>query len=222
MIDTARERTEQLGKIDDFDSSDLEDLYKKIALGALKYYLLRVDPKKKILFNPEESIDFQGNTGPFIQYTYARIKSIIRRADSLDINYKNIDIENTVKLSIYHKKLINHIYTFPSVLNQAEENYSPAILCQFLHDLSKLFNSFYQDEKIIDNVKNETTSFKIALSNLTSKTLFNGLSLLGIDVTENVMKVVLIVALSTLISVSGIYVLRGKSLKLMIRHLMVI
>ena len=109
MIDTARERTEQLGKIDDFDSSDLEDLYKKIALGALKYYLLRVDPKKKILFNPEESIDFQGNTGPFIQYTYARIKSIIRRADSLDINYKNIDIENTVKLSIYHKKLINHI-----------------------------------------------------------------------------------------------------------------
>ena len=148
MIDTARERTEQLGKIDDFDSSDLEDLYKKIALGALKYYLLRVDPKKKILFNPEESIDFQGNTGPFIQYTYARIKSIIRRADSLDINYKNIDIENTVKLSIYHKKLINHIYTFPSVLNQAEENYSPAILCQFLHDLSKLFNSFYQDEKL--------------------------------------------------------------------------
>jgi len=184
MIDTARERTEQLGKIDDFDSSDLEGLYSKIALGALKYYLLRVDPKKKTLFNPEESIDFHGNTGPFIQYTYARIKSIIRRADSLGIKYKDIDIENSVKLSVHHKKLINHIYTFPSVLNQAVENYSPALICQFLHDLSKFFNSFYQDEKIIDNIKNETTSFKIALSNLTSKTLYNGLSLLGIDVTE--------------------------------------
>ena len=184
MIDTARERTEELGKIDEFDSSDLEGLYRKIALGALKYYLLRVDPKKKILFNPQESIDFHGNTGPFIQYTYARIKSIIRRADSLGVKYKDIEIKNSVKLSAHHKKLINHIYTFPSVLNQAVENYSPALICQFLHDLSKLFNSFYQDEKIIDNIKNETTSFKIALSNLTSKTLYNGLSLLGIDVTE--------------------------------------
>ncbi len=184
MIETAKKRTEELGKIDDFNASDLKDLYNKIALGALKYYLLRVDPKKKILFNPEESIDFQGNTGPFIQYTYARIKSIIRRANDLGIDYENISMKKSYNLSIHHKKLINHIYSFPNVIEISIKNYSPAFICQFLYELSKLFNSFYQDEKIIDNNVNETTPFKIALSDITSKTLYNGLKLLGIDVTE--------------------------------------
>tara|TARA_B100000029_G_scaffold493638_1_gene556401 strand:- start:153 stop:1949 length:1797 start_codon:yes stop_codon:yes gene_type:complete len=184
MIDTAKKRTEELGKIEDFNSSDLDDLYKKIAFGALKYYLLRVDPKKKILFNPEESIDFHGNTGPFIQYTYARIKSIVRRAEILGIEYKNVDIEKSIKLSIHHKKLINQIYSFPSIIKLSFKNYSPSYICQFLYELSKLFNSFYQDEKIIDNNINETTSFKIALSDMTSSILKSGLDLLGIDVTE--------------------------------------
>ena len=184
MIDTAKMRTEELGKIEDFNSSDLDDLYKKIAFGALKYYLLRVDPKKKILFNPEESIDFNGNTGPFIQYTYARIKSIVRRAEILGIEYKNVDIEKSIKLSIHHKKLINQIYSFPSIIKLSLKNYSPAYICQFLYELSKLFNSFYQEEKIIDNNINETTSFKIALSDMTSSILKSGLDLLGIDVTE--------------------------------------
>ena len=184
MIETAKKRTQELGKVDDFDTDDLDKLYKIIALGALKYFLLKVDPKKKMLFNPDESIDFNGNTGPFIQYTYARIKSITGRADKLGIDYKNFDLDKLKELSIHHKKLINHLNSFSAAIELSALNYSPSNICQYVFELSKLFNSFYQDEKILDGINNETTSFKIALSDLTSITISRSLYLLGIDVPE--------------------------------------
>ena len=184
MIDTAKRRTLELGKVDDFEIDNLDELCKIIALGALKYFLLKVDPKKKMLFNPEESIDFNGNTGPFIQYTYARIRSIIRRADKLGIEYKNFDLEKLKELSIHHKKIINHLNSFSDVIELSAKTYSPSNICHYVFELSKLFNSFYQDEKIIDGKNNETTSFKIALSDMTSLTINRSLGLLGIDVPE--------------------------------------
>ena len=184
MIDTAKTRTLELGKVDDFEIDNLDELYKIIALGALKYFLLKVDPKKKMLFNPEESIDFNGNTGPFIQYTYARIRSIVRRADKLEIDYKNFDTDKLGKLSVHHKKIINQLNSFSDVIELSAKTYSPSIICQYVFDLSKLFNSFYQVEKIIDGKNNVTTSFKIALSDMTSLTISRSLNLLGIDVPE--------------------------------------
>ena len=184
MIDTAKKRTLELGKVDDFEIDNLDELCRIIALGALKYFLLKVDPKKKMLFNPEESIDFNGNTGPFIQYTYARIRSIIRRADKLGSEYKNFDLEKLKELSIHHKKIINHLNSFSDVVELSAKTYSPSNICHYVFELSKLFNSFYQDEKIIDGKNNETTSFKIALSDMTSITIKRSLALLGIDVPE--------------------------------------
>ena len=184
MIDTAKTRTLELGKVDDFEIDNLDELCKIIALGALKYFLLKVDPKKKMLFNPEESIDFNGNTGPFIQYTYARIRSIVRRADKLEIDYKNFDTDKLGKLSVHHKKIINQLNSFSDVIELSAKTYSPSIICQYVFDLSKLFNSFYQVEKIIDGKNNVTTSFKIALSDMTSLTISRSLNLLGIDVPE--------------------------------------
>lgn len=184
MIDTSKKRTLELGKVDDFEMDNLDELCKIIALGALKYFLLKVDPKKKMLFNPEESIDFNGNTGPFIQYTYARIRSIIRRADKLEIDYKSFDLEKLDELSIHHKKIVNHLNSFSDVIELSAKTYSPSNICQYVFELSKLFNSFYQDEKIIDGKNNETTSFKIALSDITSLTISKSLNLLGIDVPE--------------------------------------
>ena len=182
MVKTAKSRTEELGKIDDFDPKDSVELYNIIALGALKYYLLKVDPKKKMLFDPEESIDFHGNTGPFIQYTYARIRSIIRRAESLNIKYDKFNFDQIKNISNGQKKIIDHIYQLPKIIKISSDSYSPSLISQFIYDLSKLFNSFYQEEKIIDGKNNETTSFKIALSHLTSTTIKNCLELLGIDV----------------------------------------
>ena len=182
MIQTAKNRTNELGKSDDFEAKDLSMLYEKIALGALKYYLLKVDSRKKMLFNPDESIDFQGNTGPFIQYTYARIRSIIRRSELLKINYNNVNLNKIYDLSLSIKKLINHIYIFPDIISQSSKTYSPSLLCQYVFDLAKLYNSFYQDEKIFDGENNETTSFKISLSDLTANTIKNSLELLGVGV----------------------------------------
>ena len=182
MIKTSEKRIKELGKTDDFNVDDLNELYKMIALGAIKYFLLKVDPKKKMLFNPDDSIDFQGNTGPFIQYTYARICSITDRAESLNIKFKKIKFDNITDISLPLKKLINHIYQFPYIIDQAGLNYSPSIIAQYIFDLAKLYNSFYQEEKIFDNTSSETTSFKIALSHTSANTIKNGMMLLGIKV----------------------------------------
>ena len=184
MKDTAKKRTIELGKIDDFDGEDLTQLYHKIALSALKYHLLKVDPKKKMLFNPDESIDFQGNTGPFLQYTYARIRSIIKRAEILNIDFRQKKITSIKSISDNEKRIIDLILNYKSMLELAAVSHSPSLICNYIYDLSKTYNSFYQEEKIFDGKNNETTSFKIALSELTSRVIKSLLNLLGISVTN--------------------------------------
>ena len=184
MKETAKNRTVELGKIDDFNSKDLEKLYTIIALSALKYHLLKVDPRKSMLFNPEESIDFQGNTGPFIQYTYARIQSILKRAKMLNIDFKGLGFDNVKKLSMNEKRIIDLILKHRNNLVKSAETYSPSILCNYVYDLSKTYNSFYQEEKIFDGRNNETTSFKIALSEMTSSVIRESLNTLGMDVVN--------------------------------------
>ena len=184
MKDTAKKRTTELGKIDDFDGEDLTKLYHKIALSALKYHLLKVDPKKKMLFNPDESIDFQGNTGPFLQYTYARIRSIIKRAEILNIDFGQKKFNSIKSISDNEKRIIDLIANYKSMLELAAVSHSPSVICNYVYDLSKTYNSFYQEEKIFDGKNNETTSFKIALSDITSKVIKSSLNLLGISVTN--------------------------------------
>ena len=184
MKETAKNRPGELGNIDDFDSKDLERLYNIIALSALKYHLLKVDPRKSMLFNPEESIDFQGNTGPFIQYTYARIQSILKRAKMLKIDFKGLNFDNVNKLSVNEKRIIDLILKHRNNLKKSAETYSPSLLCNYVYDLSKTYNSFYQDEKIFDGKNNETTSFKIALSDMTSSVIIESLNTLGMDVVN--------------------------------------
>ena len=184
MKDTAKKRTTELGKIDDFDGEDLTKLYHKIALSALKYHLLKVDPKKKMLFNPDESIDFQGNTGPFLQYTYARIRSIIKRAEILNINFGQKKFNSIKSISDNEKRIIDLITNYKYMLELAAVSHSPSVICNYVYDLSKTYNSFYQEEKIFDGKNNETTSFKIALSDITSKVIKSSLNLLGISVTN--------------------------------------
>ena len=184
MKDTAKKRTIELGKIDDFDGEDLTQLYHKIALSALKYHLLKVDPKKKMLFNPDESIDFQGNTGPFLQYTYARIRSIIKRAEILNIDFRQKKFTSIKSISDNEKRIIDLILNYKSMLELAAVSHSPSLICNYIYDLSKTYNSFYQEEKIFDGKNNETTSFKIALSELTSRVIKSLLNLLGISVTN--------------------------------------
>ena len=182
MIETAKKRTNDLGKIDDFDVDDSKALYNVIALGALKYFLLKVDPKKRMLFDPEESIDFHGNTGPFIQYTYARIFSIIKRADILKLDYNNFNSSKILKTTSSQKKLINHIYQFSDAIDISSDSYSPSVIAKYVYELAKNYNSFYQDDKIFDGKNNETTLFKISLSNMVLKTIKNALFLLNIRV----------------------------------------
>ena len=182
MIETAKKRTNDLGKIDDFDVDDSKALYNVIALGALKYFLLKVDPKKRMLFDPEESIDFHGNTGPFIQYTYARIFSIIKRADILKLDYNNFNSSKILKLTSSQKKLINHIYQFSDAIDISSDSYSPSVIAKYVYELAKNYNSFYQDDKIFDGKNNETTLFKVSLSNIVLKTIKNALLLLNIRV----------------------------------------
>ena len=158
MAQTAKKISEELGKIDDFSEEEKEGLYKTIGLGALKYYILKVDPKKRILFNPEESVDFQGNTGPFIQYTYARIQSILRKAGT------PTEVSNLLVLHPKEKELIKQLQLFPETIQQAGAQYSPALIANYTYELVKSFNSFYQNVSILGTDNNEEKSFRIQLS----------------------------------------------------------
>ena len=150
-----------------------------IALSALKYHLLKVDPRKSMLFNPEESIDFQGNTGPFIQYTYARIQAILRKA-SFDTSVSITDI----KLHEKEKELIKQLELFPDIIQQAASNYSPALIANYTYDLVKEFNSFYQNVSILGADIETEKIFRVQLSQSVANTIRNAFSLLGIQVPE--------------------------------------
>ena len=181
MATTAQSISEELGKLDGYTEEEKQELYKTIGLGALKYYILKVDPKKRILFDPKESIDFQGNTGPFIQYTYARIQSILRKSD-VDFTVK-LDA-NEVSLHEKERELIKQLQLFPDTVQQAAAQHSPALIANYTYDLVKAFNSFYQNVSILGaDTKNEIV-FRVQLSNTVAKTIKNAFSLLGINVPE--------------------------------------
>jgi arginyl-tRNA synthetase len=178
MAKTAKKISEELGKIDDFTEKEKEHLYHTIGLGALKYYILKVDPKKRILFNPEESVDFQGNTGPFIQYTYARIQSILRKGA---IATSPISLET---LHPKEKELIKQLQLFPETIQQAAAQYSPALVANYTYELVKSFNSFYQNVSILGADFEKEKSFRIQLSRAVSDVIKTAFGLLGIDVPE--------------------------------------
>ena len=179
MTKTAQEISEELGKLEGYTEEEKQQLYKTIGLGALKYYILKVDPKKRILFNPEESVDFQGNTGPFIQYTYARIRSILRKAD---FNHAT-DLTN-YKLHEKERELVKLLQQYPEIIQQAAEQHSPALIANYTYDLVKEFNSFYQNVSILGAEVEEEKVFRVQLSEAVANTIQNGFNLLGIGVPE--------------------------------------
>ncbi|WP_426064905.1 arginine--tRNA ligase [Flavobacterium sp. DSP2-3-1] len=179
MTDTAQKIAEDLGKLDSYSADEKAKLYNTIGLGALKYYILKVDPKKRILFNPEESVDFAGNTGPFIQYTYARIQSIIRKA--------NFDFSNKSKITTLHEKekeLVKQLELFPDVIQNAAQHHSPALLANYTYDLVREYNSFYQAVPILGEENLEKKIFRVQLSKKVADTIAASFKLLGINVPE--------------------------------------
>ncbi len=179
MTETAKKIASELGKLEDYSASEKDKLYKIIGLGALKYYILKVDPKKQILFNPEESVDFAGNTGPFIQYTHARIQSILRKA--------NFDFATKIKIEELHQKekeLIKQIELFPYIIQSAANNYSPALVANYTYDLVKEYNSFYQTVSILGEENHIKKVFRVQLSKKVALTIKLAFSLLGIEVPD--------------------------------------
>lgn len=181
MATTAEIISKDLGKLDGYSEAEKQDLYKTIGLGALKYYILKVDPKKRILFDPKESIDFQGNTGPFIQYTYARIQSILRKADvNTDITLCAEDVELNEK----EQELIKQLLIFPETIQDAASKHSPALVANYTYDLVKAFNSFYQNVSILGTDNEQEKIFRVQLSQVVANTIKNAFSVLGIQVPE--------------------------------------
>jgi len=179
MTDTAQKIAEDLGKLDTYSAEDKSKLYKTIGLGALKYYILKVDPKKRILFDPEESVDFAGNTGPFIQYTFARIQSILRKAD-FDINVTSSVVEMHEK----EKEVVKQLELFPEVIQNAAQNHSPALVANYTYDVVKGYNSFYQAVSILGEEDLAKKIFRVQLSKKVAETIALAFQLLGIDVPK--------------------------------------
>ncbi|MFS4493667.1 arginine--tRNA ligase [Maribacter sp. 2308TA10-17] len=183
MTATAAKISEELGKLDEYSEEEKQKLYKMVGLGALKYYILKVDPKKRILFNPEESVDFQGNTGPFIQYTYARIQSILRKAKDTDVDVSTV-IDSSNGLHPKEKELIKQLEIFPETIQLAAANFSPALIANYVYDLVKEFNSFYQQVSILGEANEQKKALRVQLSQKVSEVIESGFKLLGIDVPE--------------------------------------
>lgn len=183
MVEVARKTSEELGKLEGYSEEEALETYKTIALGALKYFILKVDPKKNMLFNPEESIDFNGNTGPFIQYTYARIRSVLRKAAEKGLTPK-ISANTGLKISDKEQELIKTISLFPATLGEAAEAYSPAIIANYVYNLVKEYNQFYHDHSILAEPDEAIRGFRLVLSETVSKIVKTGMGLLGINVPE--------------------------------------
>ena len=182
MEQTAKVISQELGKLDGYTEAQKEDLYHTIGLGALKYYILKVDPKKRILFDPKESIDFQGNTGPFIQYTYARIQSILRKYAEMGDNKEAITLPSVLQEK--EKTLLKSITLFPSIVQDAADNYSPAVVANYVYDLVKDFNSFYQNVSILGEEDASKRHFRVALSKKIGEIIAESFKMLGIQVPE--------------------------------------
>jgi arginyl-tRNA synthetase len=183
MVDSARELSLELGKLEDYSDEEREEIFRKIGLGALKYYILKVDPRKNMTFNPVESIDFNGNTGPFIQYTYARIRSVIKKGDQLNMK------EDHLKLTLSRPnpkelEVIKILRKFNSIVAEAAASYSPSILANYCYDLAKEYNQFYHDHSILADEDENVRNFRFVLSRVTSDILASGMWLLGIEMPE--------------------------------------
>ena len=179
MTQTAKNLSDELGKLEGYSVEEKTKLYRTIGMGALKYYILKVDPKKRILFNPEESVDFAGNTGPFIQYTYARIQSILRKAD-FDFN-ESLSI---VEMHEKEKELIKQMELFPDIIQSAAANHSPALIANYSYDLVKEYNSFYQSVSILGESNHNKKVFRVQLSKKVAAIISDAFMLLGIEVPE--------------------------------------
>ena len=178
MTDTAKAISEELGKLEGYSDQEKNKLYKTIGLGALKYFILKVDPKKRILFDPKSSVDFQGNTGPFIQYTYARIQSIIRKSE---FDYSQ---SVTIELHEKEKELLKQLALYPETIQLAAANFSPAIIANYTYDLVKEFNSFYQNVSILGEENQDKKVFRVQLAKKVADTIKSAFLLLGIEVPE--------------------------------------
>lgn len=178
VYNTAKEISEELGKLDGMSDDEKAELYEIIAMGALKYYILKVDPKKRILFDPKESVDFNGNTGPFIQYTFARIQSLLRKESPKEFD------ANALELNDAEKEIIRALYDFEDTIDKAAIEMSPALIANYVYELVKLFNSFYQNNPILKNEDENVKNFRLYLSQWVANTIQNSLRLLGIGVPE--------------------------------------
>jgi arginyl-tRNA synthetase len=183
MTDTARITTTELGKTDDFSEEESEKLFRILGLGALKYFILKVDPKKNMTFNPQESIDFNGNTGPFIQYTHARIRSVIRKAGENELTDFTGDNKDFI-LFPKEKNLIKLLHDFPEAITIAAESLDPSNIANYVYELAKEFNGFYHEHSILNEPDAERSAFRLALSNNTAKVISSSMKLLGIEVPE--------------------------------------
>lgn len=183
MVKTARETSDELGKLQEFDDDYKSQIYNMVGLGALKYFILKVDPKKTMLFNPKESIDFNGNTGPFIQYTHARICSVLRKAAEMGITLPN-KLNEDLQISDTEGVLIQALASYPDVVAQAGKEFSPALIANYIYDLVKQFNSFYHDFSILKEENEDVRAFRLLLSKSVAKVVKSGMGLLGIEVPE--------------------------------------
>ncbi|TXC81992.1 arginine--tRNA ligase [Luteibaculum oceani] len=179
MVDEAERIAQELGKVDAADKEAYQKLHNTVGLGALKYFLLKVDPKKRMLFDPKESIDFNGHTGPFIQYTYARIKSLL---DKSELDFKEINTD--IQLHATEKQCVVMLLKYPSIVKEAGENYNPALIANYIYDLVKSYNSFYQSQSILKEENKILSSFRLALSKKVSEVIAQAMNLLGIEVPE--------------------------------------
>lgn len=184
MLQTAEKQTRELGKIEDFDDEQAKNLYRILGLGALKYFLLKVDPKKRMLFNPQESIEFQGNTGPFIQYTYARISAILRKARQTDIPFDADSFKGLAELHETERDILVRLNNFPEIIKEAADSYSPSVLAQYIYEVAKDYNRFYAEVSIFSEVNKPALSFRIAFSGAVAATIRRGMTLLGIEVPD--------------------------------------
>ena len=183
MIETAKETSGDLGKLDGLTQAEADDIARIVGLGALKYFILKVDARKNMTFNPKESIDFNGNTGPFIQYTYARIRSVLRKATEAGIAIPE-QLHAGIELSTKEEGLIQMLADFAGVVKQAGEDYSPSLIANYCYDLVKEYNQFYHDYSILREENPDVRAFRLSLSREVSKIVRLGMGLLGIEVPE--------------------------------------
>jgi arginyl-tRNA synthetase len=183
MIRTARETAIELGKVDNENPDEIDKVARIVGLGALKYFMLKVDPRKNMVFNPKESIDFNGNTGPFIQYTHARIKSVLRKANEQSIDFET-DIDEKLEISDKESNLIQLLADFEGVVRQAGVEFSPALIANYIYELVKEYNQFYHEFSILREENDELKRFRLVLSASIAQVIKTGMSLLGIEVPE--------------------------------------